>query len=83
MSDAQAVQTILGAAAVAVLLSVQSWIARRRAEDRHAITNAKVDTVEETVNGNFARALRRIDQLAEALTAHGIDVPPAPTGEEA
>jgi membrane protein implicated in regulation of membrane protease activity len=75
-------QTILGAVAVAVLLFVQSYVSRRFQNRKHQETTEKLDTVEQTVNGNFEKALARIDQLAAALTAHDIPVPPTPTMEE-
>jgi hypothetical protein len=89
VSSASAWQTIIGSTAVAVLLYVQSWIGKRAQDRRHAenvkklnTTIVKLDEVEKTVDGNFDKALARIDQLAAALTAHGIDVPPTPAQEE-
>jgi hypothetical protein len=81
MSTAQAYQTLLGATAVGVLLLVQSYVARRFQERKHEETNEKVDRVEETVNGNFTRALDEIASLKALLTAHGIVVPPPPIEE--
>jgi hypothetical protein len=82
MSEAQAVQTILGASAVAVLLLVQSYIARRFAKNKHAETVAKLETVERTVNGTHTKLTERVEQLAQALQAAGIAIPPTPTTEE-
>jgi hypothetical protein len=83
MSDAQAVQTLLGASAVAVLLLVQSYIARRFAKGKHAETVEKLAVVERSVNGTHKTLTERVEQLAQALQAAGIDVPPSPTTEEA
>ena len=82
MSNVQAMQTILGAAAVAVLLLVQSWIARRFAREKHAETVEKLDTVERTVNGTHTKLTARVEQLAQALQTAGIAVPPTPKTEE-
>jgi hypothetical protein len=81
VNAAQAWQTILGSGAVIVGLIAQSWIARRFQERKHEETNEKVDRVEETVNGNFTRALDEIASLKALLTAHGIVVPPPPIEE--
>jgi hypothetical protein len=83
MSDAQAIQTLLGASAVAVLLLVQSYIARRFARDKHAETVEKLETVERTVNGTHAKLNARVEQLAQALQAAGVAIPPTPTTEDA
>jgi hypothetical protein len=78
VGSGQAMQTILGASAVAVLLLVQSWIGRRFARDKHAETVQKLDVVEKTVNGTNTALTERVEQLAQALQAAGISVPPTP-----
>jgi len=82
VSTAEAIQAILGSTAVLLGLLVQSILARRFQRKQHEQTATKLDKVERTVNGNFDKATSRIEQLAAALTLHGIAVPPTPNGEE-
>jgi hypothetical protein len=83
MPEAQSIETILGTIAVAMLLLVQSYIARRFAKGKHAETVEKLETVERTVNGTHAKLTARVEQLAQALQAAGVAIPPTPTTEDA
>jgi hypothetical protein len=76
-------QTILGALAVAVLLFVQSFVSRRFQSRNHAEVAEKLDVVEESVNGTHTALTERVEQLAQALQAAGVSVPPTPGTEEA
>lgn len=81
MSNAQALQTILGAVAVICALVAQSAISRRFQNRKHEETTEKLDKVEESVNGTHTALTERVEQLAQALQAAGVPVPPTATTE--
>jgi phosphoribosylanthranilate isomerase len=83
VSEAQAVQTILGAGAVIVALIAQSMIARRFTRNQAKGIKEQVAVVQETVNGKTDALHDRIDQLGSALTEQGIDIPEKPPREDA
>jgi hypothetical protein len=65
---------------VAVILTVVAGHlnARRDRTRKQEVTAAKIDVVQETVNGQTAALTERVDQLGSALTEAGVPVPPKP-----